>query len=158
MAFGEVGFAALSLAVAFSLPPLYISIPMVIITAFIVMLISQKKGASGDVSIALVSAIALAFGVIVTSLTKGFNIDVSSYMFGSILSMTKTDVILSIILSVILIAIYILLYNRLFMITYDEKYAKACRYKCNILSISNFTYYIFSSGFRNENDGNIAYI
>ena len=40
---GEVGFAALSLALAFNLPPLVISIPLVIIAAFIIMTISQKK-------------------------------------------------------------------------------------------------------------------
>ena len=117
------------------------------------MTISQKKGASGDLSIALVSAGALAFGVIVTSLTKGFNIDVSNYMFGSILSMTNQDVILSVVLSIILSTIYILLYNRLFMITFDENYAKACRNQCNILSIFNIYNYSISSSFRNENNG-----
>ena len=75
---------------------------------------------------ALVSAGALAFGVIITALTSGFNIDVYNYMFGSILTMTKTDVIISIVLSVLLVIAYMFFYNRLFMITYDEKYAKVC--------------------------------
>lgn len=123
---GEVGFAALSLALVLNLPEMYIAIPIVIIASFIILLISQKKGASGDVTIALVSTGALAFGVIITSLSKGFNIDVYNYMFGSVLSMTSTDVIISVILSVILVVIYAFFYNRLFMITYDEKYAKVC--------------------------------
>lgn len=46
-------------------------------------------------------------------------------MFGSILAMKKSDVILSLILSVALIAIYIVFYNRLFLISFDEKFAKA---------------------------------
>ena len=123
---GEVGFAALSLALVLNLPEMYIAIPIVIIASFIILLISQKKGASGDVTIALVSTAALAFGVIITSLSKGFNIDVYNYMFGSILSMTMTDVIISSILSFILVIIYVFFYNRLFMITYDERYAKVC--------------------------------
>ena len=123
---GEVGFASLTLAVALNLPPLYVSIPLVIIAAFLIMLISQKKGESGDITIALVSSGALAVGVIVTALTKGFSVDVYNYMFGSILAMSWSDVILSVILSVVLIVIYILFYNRLFSITYDEKYAKTC--------------------------------
>ena len=117
---GEVGFAALSLALVFNLPAI------VIIASFIILLISQKKGASGDVTIALVSTAALAFGVIITSISKGFNIDVYNYMFGSVLSMTTNDVIISIILSILLIAMYAFFYNRLFMITFDEKYAKVC--------------------------------
>ena len=123
---GEVGFASLTLAVALNLPPLYVSIPLVIIAAFLIMLISQKKGESGDITIALVSSGALAVGVIVTALTKGFSVDVYNYMFGSILAMSWSDVILSVVLSVVLIVIYILFYNRLFSITYDEKYAKTC--------------------------------
>lgn len=123
---GEVGFAALSLALVFNLPEMYVAIPIVIIASFIILLISQKKGASGDVTIALVSSAALAFGVIITSISKGFNIDVYNYMFGSVLSMTTSDVIISIALSIVLVLIYLFFYNRLFMITFDEKYAKVC--------------------------------
>lgn len=132
---GEVGFAALSLALVLNLPEMYVAIPIVIIASFIILLISQKQGESGDVTIALVSTAALAFGVIITSLSKGFNIDVYNYMFGSVLSMTKLDVIISVILSVILVIIYIVFYNRLFMITYDEKFAK--------VSGINVTFYQF---------------
>lgn len=123
---GEVGFASLTLAIALNLPPLYVSIPLVIIAAFLIMLISQKKGESGDITIALVSSGALAVGVIITALTKGFSVDVYNYMFGSILAMEWSDVILSVVLSVILIVVYVFYYNRLFSITYDEKYAKTC--------------------------------
>lgn len=123
---GEVGFASLTIAMALNLPSLYISIPLVIVAAFLIMLISQKKGESGDITIALVSSGALALGVIITALTKGFSVDVYNYMFGSILAMNWSDVILSVILSVILIVIYMVFYNRLFSITYDEKYAKTC--------------------------------
>ena len=46
-------------------------------------------------------------------------------MFGSILTMTKQDVILSIILGLLSIGIYLIFYNRLFLVTFDEKYAKS---------------------------------
>lgn len=123
---GEVAFASLSLALVLGLPEMYIAIPIVIIASFIILIISQKKGESGDITIALVSAGALAFGVIITAINNGFNIDVYNYMFGSILTMKVSDVIVSIILSIILVITYVVFYNRLFMITYDEKYAKVC--------------------------------
>jgi len=122
---GEVGFASLTLAVALELEPLVVSIPIVLIAAIIIMVISQKKGESGDIQIALVSTGALATGIIITALSTGFNIDISNYMFGSILSMTKSDVIISLILSISVFVIYMIFYNRLFMISYDEKFAKA---------------------------------
>ena len=121
---GEVGFAALSLAVALNLEPITVSIPIVIIAAIVIMFISQKKGDSADIIIALVATGALALGVIITSFTSGFGTDSYNYMFGSILAMNQKDVILSIILTVLSIGIYIVFYNRLFLVTFDEKYAK----------------------------------
>jgi zinc transport system permease protein len=121
---GEVGFAALALAVALNLPPIAVSIPIVIIAAIIIMFISQKKGESADIIIALVATGALALGVIITAFTSGFGTDSYNYMFGSILAMNTADVILSIILTVLSIGIYIAFYNRLFLVTFDEKYAK----------------------------------
>lgn len=123
---GEVGFAAISLAVALNLPPIAVSIPIVIIAAIIIMIISQKKGENADIIIALVATGALALGVIITAFTSGFGTDAYNYMFGSILTMTKSDVILSIFLTVLSIGIYVVFYNRLFLVTFDEKYAKAC--------------------------------
>jgi len=122
---GEVGFAALSLALAFNFPPIAVSIPIVIIAAIIIMFISQKKGESADIIIALVATGALALGVIITTFTSGFGTDSYNYMFGSILAITPKDVILSIILTVLSIVIYCLFYNRLFLITFDETNAKA---------------------------------
>jgi len=67
----------------------------------------------------------LTLGVIITALTSGFGADSYNYMFGSILSMTKSDVILSLMLSAFLMVGYIIFYHRLFLISFDEKFAKA---------------------------------
>lgn len=61
MGFGEVGFAAISLAMALNLPEMIVSIPLVIIAAIIILIISQKKGESGDVAIALVASRSIGY-------------------------------------------------------------------------------------------------
>lgn len=121
----DVGFASLSLAMAIGVSPIYISTPILIIASFVIMYFSQNKKINGDIAIGIFSTSALSFGVIITALSNGFNMDVYSYMFGSILAMTQNDVIISIILSFIVISIFILFYNRLFIITSDEDFAKA---------------------------------
>lgn len=123
---GDVGFAAVALAVALGLPPLTVSMPIVIVASFFIMFISQKSGGSGDAAIGIVSTGALSAGVIITSLAQGFNVDITNYMFGSILSMTEQDVLLSVGLSVVVLLLFALFYNRLFLITYDETYARSC--------------------------------
>ncbi|HHW68890.1 MAG TPA: metal ABC transporter permease, partial [Tenericutes bacterium] len=83
----HVGFGTLSIAMAFNLAPLVVSVPLVIISAFILLRISQNSKIKGDAAIALISTSALAIGVASTSLTTGLSIDVHNYMFGSILAM-----------------------------------------------------------------------
>lgn len=46
-------------------------------------------------------------------------------MFGSILALNSSDVILSLILSIVLIIVYFIFYNRLLLISFDEKFAKS---------------------------------
>lgn len=121
----EVGFAALSVALAFNLPPLYVSTPLVIAASFVIMFVSQRRRVGGDVAIGIAASAALAFGVLVTTLTRGMNLDVCSYMFGSILAMTNEDVVLSVALSLFVTGLFILFYNRLFLITYNEDYARS---------------------------------
>ena len=53
----------------------------------------RKQPDQSDAAIAMISASSLAIGIIVTSLTTGMTTDVSSYMFGSILAMTKEDML-----------------------------------------------------------------
>ncbi len=121
----HVGFGALSIAFALRLAPLLVSIPAVVLAAFCLLRISEGSKTKGDAAIALISSSALAVGIIATSLTQGMNADVYSYMFGSILAMSRNDVILSVSLSVIVLAMYCLFYNRIFAVTFDENFARA---------------------------------
>lgn len=121
----HVGFGSLSIAVAMGAAPLQISVPVVIISAFLLLRLNKNSRLKGDSAIAVISSSALAIGVIVTSLSSGLNADLCNYMFGSILAMSKSDVCLSIILSVIVLFIFILCYNRIFAITFDEDFASA---------------------------------
>ena len=121
----HVSFGALSVAVACGFAPLWFSIPVVVIAAFILMHVAEKSRVSADAMIAVFSASALAIGVIVTSLTTGMTTDVDSYMFGSILAMSRSDVILSVTLALCVLALYILFYHKLFSVTFDEFFARA---------------------------------
>ena len=119
----DVGFASLSVAVAFGLPPMLVSAPAVICASFIIMAYSQRKGVAGDTALGIAATTSVAVGIIVTALKKGFNTDVYNYMFGSIIAMSQTDVVISAVLAVIVIGLYILFFNRIFLITCDEKFA-----------------------------------
>ncbi len=121
----HVGFGALSVALALNVAPLEVSLPVVAFAAFLLLRLSERSVIKGDAAIALVSSSAIAIGVIVVSMTTGMNIDVYNYMFGSILAMSGSDVILSIGVSVVVLTLYLLFYNKIFAVTFDESFAKA---------------------------------
>ena len=120
----HVSFGALSIALACGWAPLPVSIPVVILAALGLLRMTEKSRMGADAAIAVVSASALAIGV-VTSLTTGMTTDVDSFMFGSILAMDRADVALSVVLCAAVLVLYILFYHRLFAITFDESFSRA---------------------------------
>ena len=121
----HVSFGALAVALACGFAPLWFSIPVVMLAAFFLLRIAESSRVSADAAIAVLSASALAIGVIVTSLTTGMTTDVDSYMFGSILAMSRSDVALSVTLAIAVLALFIAFYHQLFAVTFDEGFSRA---------------------------------
>ena len=125
----HVSFGALSIALACGWAPLPVSIPVVVLAALGLLRMTERSRMGADAAIAVVSASALAVGVVVTSLTTGMTTDVDSFMFGSILAMDRADVALSVGLCA---AVLVLFYHRLFAITFDESFARATGVKVGL--------------------------
>ncbi len=121
----HVGFGALAVAAALGTAPLALCIPVVSLAAVLLLRLSNNARIKGDAAIALISSGSLALGVLVVSLSGGMNTDVNNYMFGSILSLSRSDTWLGIGLSVVVLALYLVFFNRLFAVTFDETFARA---------------------------------
>ena len=131
----HVGFGAFAIATVLGFAPLEFAIPIVIIVSFFILKLNDNKKIHGDAAIALISASSLAIGTVIISISKGIGTDINNYLFGSILSLTGKDVIISVILSVLVIVLYILSYNKIFAITFDETFSKSIGIKTNIYNI-----------------------
>ncbi len=121
----HVGFGAMAIACAANVAPLYFSLPIVLVSAFLLLRMNEKGKIKGDAAIALISTGALAVGVMVTSVTTGMNVDIYNYMFGSILTMSSDDVVITAIISAVIIALFVLFYDEIFAVTFDESFAQA---------------------------------
>lgn len=137
----HVSYGALAIAMALGVTPIKFSIPVVIIAAFFLLRIAENGKMQSDAAIAVVASSALAIGVIVTSLTTGLSTDVNSYMFGSILAMSKEEVVMSVLLSIVVLIVFAFCYHRIFAVTFDESFSKATGVKVNFYNtlISIFT-------------------
>lgn len=131
----HVGFAAFSISTVFSFSPLEFAIPIVILSSFLILKLNRNSKIQGDALIALISSSSLAIGTFLISITKGVNTDINNYLFGSILSISNKDLILSIILSIFVLLLYVISYNKIFAITFDEEFASSIGINTNIYNL-----------------------
>ena len=121
----HVGFGAFAIATILGFAPLEFSIPIVIVISFLILRLNDSSKIHGDSMIALISASSLAIGTFAISVT-GVNTDINNYLFGSILSINQTDVV---------VLLYIFSYNKIFAITFDEKFAKSIGVNTNFYNM-----------------------
>lgn len=131
----HVGFGALAIASAFNWAPLPVAIPVVVLSAFLLLRLSENSKINGDSAIAVISSSALAIGVTIATMQNGMNTDISNYLFGSIIATSNFDAILSVLLSAVVIIVYIVFYHRIFAVTFDERFSKATGTKVELYNV-----------------------
>ncbi len=136
----HVAFGAMAIAAVVGLTDrMVLTLPITIVCAILLLWTGQNTRIKGDAAIAMISVGALAVGYLLMNLfptSSNISGDVCSTLFGStkILTLTKSEVILSIVLSVVVVITFVALYNRFFAVTFDESFAKAVGTKTNLIN------------------------
>ncbi len=120
----HVSFGSIALGLFLGIYPVIASVPLAIAGSWLILAISRRAKAFGDAAIGIVSAAGIAGGVVLAGVSRGFNVDLMSYLFGNILAVSAAEVWLSAALSVVVLAVIYLFYNDLIAATFDEEYAK----------------------------------
>lgn len=126
----HVGYGALAIATALSVSGKYtleISLPIVVIAAFLLLRLSNHSHINSDAAIALLSVGAMAIGTIIFSLSGVSAGDACNSLFGSasLITIREKDMYISIAISIVVIAFYVIFYNRIFSVTFDEDFSKS---------------------------------
>lgn len=116
-------FATIGLALFLNVYPLYIAVPLTVLASLFILYLSERANVYGDAAIGMISSIGVALGIILASMGDGFNVDLFSYLFGDILTISKLEAVTSVILSIFVMSLISLFYHDLFAITFDEEYA-----------------------------------
>ncbi len=120
-AFGGVALGAF-LGINLTLATLAFSV----FVALIIGWLSRKGGVHEDVSIGIVFSASMAFGVMILGLMDGYNIDLFSYLFGSILAVSSSDLVIALTAFVLVIAVTLFLFKELIAYCFDEEWARVC--------------------------------
>ena len=125
----HMAFGAMTVAMLFSIAPIYLTLPVTILSA--VLLLRGGGKLKGDAAVAMLSVSSLAMGYLLLNIFKSGSAnlsgDVCSILFGStsILTLTTSDVVISLVLALVVIAFFVISYHKIFLITFDEEYATA---------------------------------
>jgi zinc transport system permease protein len=121
----HVTFGSVAIGMVFGIYPLYVSIPVVMLSSLGILKLTEKARIYGDAAIGVVSSLGIAGGVILASVAGGFNVDLFSTLFGNILAISDTEVLISIVLSLLVMILIYLYYQEIFSTTFDEEFARA---------------------------------
>lgn len=120
----HISFATIAIGLLVNVTPIFVSLPLVVLAALLILRLTEKSLVHGDAAIGLLSATGVAVGVLIASVAGGFNVDLFSYLFGNILSVSKIEVFLSVGLSLIIMGTVRFFYHDLFAVTFDQDHAQ----------------------------------
>ena len=120
----HVTLTGVALGLLLKIYPLYVSIPITLISSYGILKIKEKTKLSGDAAIGVISSAGIAMGIIIASIAGGFNVDLFSFLFGNILTISEKEMYLSIGLSLFVMAVIFFYYHQILSITFDEELAK----------------------------------
>lgn len=119
----HTSYGGIGLAVYFGLPIFFGASLFALLSAVLIAQLTLKKRHRIDTFIGLIWAVGMAIGVIFVDLTPGYNVDLMSYLFGSILAVSTQDLYFMGTLLIVVVLIVTLRYRDILAVSYDAQYA-----------------------------------
>ena len=121
----HVAFGGVALGLFLGVYPFYAAVPVAMLGSLAILAVAEDNRVFGDAAIGIISSVGMAGGIMLASLAGGFNVDLFSYLFGNILSVSGSEVVFSVLLSLSVIGLIRLFYYDLLSLTFDEEYARS---------------------------------
>ena len=120
----HAAYGGIGLAFYFGWPYLLSTVGFSLAAAMVMAAVSIKAKHRADTIIGVVWAMGMACGIILLDLTPGYNVDLMSYLFGSILTVPASDLWMMLVMGVLIAALVAVYYTDLLALSYDEEFAR----------------------------------
>lgn len=117
-AYGGVG-----IALFLGISPFLGALGFCLLIALLLAVITERQKQRSDTVIGVIWAVGMAIGIILVDLTPGYNVDLMSYLFGSILAVPRDDLWLMLAGDAVIVSVVFLLYRQLLAMSYDSEFA-----------------------------------
>lgn len=133
---GHVAFAGVAAGILLDVSPVLTALVAAILGGVAIELLRSRGGTAGDQALALVFYTGIAAGVVLVSTAGALNVDLFQYLFGSILTITRTDVVVIATLGAVGLGIVGLLYRALAAVVVDEEGARVAGVPIGALNVA----------------------
>jgi zinc transport system permease protein len=120
----HAAFGGIGLSFFLGWPYLIGTLGFSVAAAMVMAAVSLKAKHRADTIIGVIWAVGMAFGIILLDLTPGYNVDLMSYLFGSILTVPGPDLWVMLMVGALIGGFVIYFYKDLLAISYDEEFAR----------------------------------
>ncbi|MCD6203052.1 MAG: metal ABC transporter permease [Methanophagales archaeon] len=121
----HAAFGGIGLGYFLGLNPVLGVIPFSIASALSMGIVSRRTKIPEDTAIGILWATGMALGIILVALTPGYAPDLFGYLFGNILTVSRSDIMLMLLLDAVIIGVVALYHHEFEAICFDEEYATA---------------------------------
>jgi len=113
---------------------LLVSLPVVVLASLGILKLAHKARLGGDAAIGIVSSLGIALGVMLAVLGRGYGVDLFSYLFGSILAISRTELLVAAALFLTVLTLLWLYYHDLVALSFNEELASVGGIKSRFLN------------------------
>jgi len=117
-AYGGIGIAIYS-----GIPIFLGTSVFAVVAALFMSFVTIRQRERTDTFIGLIWAVGMAIGIILVDLTPGYNVDLMSYLFGSILAVNRDDIYFMAALLIVILLVLTFWYREILAVSYDSEYA-----------------------------------
>jgi zinc transport system permease protein len=123
-ALSHMAFGGIAVGLFANVYPIWTAVVVSVLAALGITKLRQSTKIPPDATVAVMLSGGLALGIVLVSISGGFNVDLFSFLFGSILLVNQDEVLIILALSAGIMAVLLPLYKRFMYITFDEDQAK----------------------------------
>ncbi|HEX2345764.1 MAG TPA: metal ABC transporter permease [Gaiellaceae bacterium] len=132
---GHVAFAGVAAGILLDVAPVLTALVFAVVGGIAIELLRSRGGAAGDQALALVFYTGIALGVVLVSSAGALNVDLFQYLFGSILTVTRSDLALIAALGAVGLGVVAVFYRALAGVVIDEEGARVAGVPIGALNI-----------------------
>jgi zinc transport system permease protein len=121
----HASYGGVGLAFFLGLPVLPVTTGFTLCAALIMALVTLRARERADTVIGVIWAAGMALGIILLDLTPGYNVDLMSYLFGSILAVPRSDLWIMAGLAFLVTGLVLAFYRGFLVMSFDEEFARS---------------------------------